>query len=111
MSYKGLLIKLYIMSKQTINVKSNGLRNELKDIRKSIDKLTNTLAEIHRLQTNKHEIQYPVNPGGTTSFGYSSGSNDDRPMVWRNDRLVFLDDDSNGPSNEGTVSPTDANEV
>lgn len=31
------------MSKDTINVKSNGLRNELKEIRKSIDKLTITL--------------------------------------------------------------------
>lgn len=30
-------------SKDTINVKSNGLRNELKEIRKSIDKLTITL--------------------------------------------------------------------
>jgi len=29
--------------KETINVKSNGLRNELKEIRKSIDKLTEVL--------------------------------------------------------------------
>ena len=33
-----------------IKVKSNGLRNELKEIRKSIDKLT----EVLLLQTNKH---------------------------------------------------------
>ena len=36
------------MSKD-ISVKSNGLRNELKEIRKSIDKLT----EVLLLQTNK----------------------------------------------------------
>lgn len=33
-----------------IKVKSNGLRNELKEIRKSIDKLTNAILA----QTNKH---------------------------------------------------------
>ena len=38
------------MSKETINVKSNGLRNELKEIRKSIDKLTNAIL---MAQTNK----------------------------------------------------------
>jgi septal ring factor EnvC (AmiA/AmiB activator) len=44
------------MEKQTVNVKSNGLRNELKEIRKSIDSLTNALIEIHIAQTNKqHE--------------------------------------------------------
>ena len=31
------------MAKETISVKSNGLRNELKEIRKSIDTLTITL--------------------------------------------------------------------
>lgn len=36
--------------KETINVKSNGLRNELKEIRKSIDKLTEVLL---LRQTNK----------------------------------------------------------
>ncbi len=41
------------MSKETINVKSNGIRNELKEIRKSIDALTNALIEIHIAQTNK----------------------------------------------------------
>lgn len=41
------------MSKETISVKSNGLRNELKEIRKSIDKLTNAIL---MAQTNKqHE--------------------------------------------------------
>jgi len=44
------------MSKEIINVKSNGIRNELKEIRKSIDSLTNALIEIHIAQTNKqHE--------------------------------------------------------
>jgi len=42
------------MDKQTVNVKSNGLRNELKEIRKSIDSLTNALIEINIAQTNKH---------------------------------------------------------
>lgn len=38
------------MSKDAINVKSNGLRNELKEIRKSIDKLTNAIliAQTHK---------------------------------------------------------------
>ena len=37
-----------------IKVKANGLRNELKEIRKSFDKLTNAIIEIHIAQTNKH---------------------------------------------------------
>ena len=41
--------------KETINVKSNGLRNELKEIRKSIDALTNALIEIHIAQTNEQD--------------------------------------------------------
>ena len=32
--------------KETVYVKANGLRNELKDIRKSIDMLTNTVGHI-----------------------------------------------------------------
>jgi len=43
------------MSKETISIKSNGIRNELKEIRKSIDSLTNAFIEIHIAQTNKHE--------------------------------------------------------
>ena len=44
------------MSKETINVKSNGLRNELKEIRKSIDILTHALHILIETQTNKqHE--------------------------------------------------------
>ena len=41
------------MSKDTVYIKSNGIRNELKEIRKSIDALTNALIEIHIAQTNK----------------------------------------------------------
>jgi hypothetical protein len=43
------------MSKETISIKSNGIRNELKEIRKSIDKLTNALIEIHIAQTHKQD--------------------------------------------------------
>ncbi len=43
------------MKKNEVVVKSNGLRNELKEIRKSIDKLTNAMIEIHIAQTNQHE--------------------------------------------------------
>ena len=43
------------MSKDTISIKSNGIRNELKEIRKSINELTNALIEIHIAQTNTHE--------------------------------------------------------
>ena len=34
------------MSKEYTNIKANGLRNELKEIRKSLDKLTNTVAHV-----------------------------------------------------------------
>jgi hypothetical protein len=44
------------MKKNEVLVKSNGLRNELKEIRKSIDKLTDALIEIHIAQTNEHEV-------------------------------------------------------
>ena len=43
------------MKKNEVLVKSNGLRNELKEIRKSIDKLTDAMIEIHIAQTNQHE--------------------------------------------------------
>ena len=46
------------MSKETISVKSNGLRNELKEIRKSIDTLTHALHILIETQTNK---QYESN--------------------------------------------------
>lgn len=44
--------------KETVYVKANGLRNELKEIRKSIDKLTNVAEHIIDIwaatQTHKH---------------------------------------------------------
>lgn len=41
------------MSKDTINIKSNGIRNELKEIRKSIDALTNAIiAQTHKRYEN-----------------------------------------------------------
>ncbi len=46
------------MGKEVINVKSNGLRNELKEIRKSIDKLTNAIL---MAQTNKRHEKYNDN--------------------------------------------------
>jgi len=48
------------MAKDIVNVKSNGLRNELKEIRKSIDKLTAVMVDmvdaihITTAQTHKH---------------------------------------------------------
>lgn len=39
------------MSKETVNIKSNGLRNELKEIRKAIDRLTTAI----QAQTHTHE--------------------------------------------------------
>lgn len=46
------------MSKDTINVKSNGLRNELKEIRKSIDRLTNAIlmAQTHKQDESNYNI-------------------------------------------------------
>lgn len=43
--------------KDFIHIKSNGLRNELKEIRKSIDKLTDAMIEIVDImaQTHKHD--------------------------------------------------------
>lgn len=54
------------MSKETINVKSNGLRNELKEIRKSIDKLTNAIL---MAQTNKHYEKIKYHPSADNFDG------------------------------------------
>ena len=43
------------MSKEYTHIKANGIRNELKDIRKAVNKLTEALIEIHLAQTSKHE--------------------------------------------------------
>lgn len=50
------------MSKDTINVKSNGLRNELKEIRKSIDNLTNAIliAQTHKQDEKSKTIYHPM---------------------------------------------------
>ena len=48
-----------------IKIKSNGLRNELKEIRKSIDKLTNVVEHIIDIwastQTHKQYEKYTIN--------------------------------------------------
>ena len=41
------------MSKEYYHIKANGIRNELKEIRKAVDKLTAAMIEIHLAQTNK----------------------------------------------------------
>ncbi len=46
------------MSKESINIKSNGLRNELKGIKKSIDALTNAILDLSIAQTH---LQYEKN--------------------------------------------------
>ena len=48
---------MFTMSKE-IKIKSNGLRNELKEIRKSIDKLTNA---IQMAQTHTQYEKYTIN--------------------------------------------------
>jgi hypothetical protein len=42
------------MSKDVINVKSNGIRNELKEIRKSIDTLTHAMVEMIDIMAQTH---------------------------------------------------------
>ena len=41
------------MSKDYTHIKANGIRNELKESRKAVDKLTAAMIEIHIAQTNK----------------------------------------------------------
>lgn len=52
------------MSKNYIHIKANGIRNELKDIRKAVDRLTSVLIA---QQTNRHEKDYSNPPSGTDS--------------------------------------------
>ena len=40
------------MSKDYYHIKANGIRNELKEIRKAVNKLTEAMIEIHLAQTN-----------------------------------------------------------
>ena len=54
------------MSKEEIKIKSNGLRNELKEIRKSIDKLTNAIiiAQTHKQHEKNHYTSlHPLDDG------------------------------------------------
>ena len=46
------------MSKEYYHIKANGIRNELKEIRKAVDKLTAAMIEIHLAQTNKQNEDY-----------------------------------------------------
>ena len=46
------------MSKEYTHIKANGIRNELKEIRKAVGKLTAAMIEIHIAQTNKHDEIY-----------------------------------------------------
>jgi len=46
------------MSKDYTHIKANGIRNELKEIRKAVDKLTAAMIEIHLAQTNKRNEDY-----------------------------------------------------
>lgn len=46
------------MSKDSINIKSNGLRNELKEIRKSIDKLTDAIKAQTNTRYEKHNSYF-----------------------------------------------------
>jgi hypothetical protein len=43
------------MSKEYTHIKANGIRNELKELRKAVGKLTAAMIEIHLAQTNDHE--------------------------------------------------------
>ena len=49
------------MSKDYTHIKANGIRNELKEIRKAVDKLTAAMIEIHLAQTNKQNEVYNDN--------------------------------------------------
>ena len=51
--YISNIFHLNTMSKDYTHIKANGIRNELKEIRKAVDKLTAAIIEIHIAQTNK----------------------------------------------------------
>ncbi len=53
------------MAKEAVSIKSNGLRNELKEIRKSIDKLTNAIiAQTHKPdERNYYPSFHPLDDG------------------------------------------------
>ena len=45
------------MSKEYIHIKANGIRNELKEIRKSVDKLTNAMVEMVDIMAQTHDYE------------------------------------------------------
>jgi len=52
------------MSKEYIHIKANGIRNELKEIRKSVDKLTDAI----KAHTNAYEnLKYNARPSDVLS--------------------------------------------
>lgn len=69
------------MGKETISVKSNGLRNELKEIRKSIDNLTNAIvmAQTHNRyekSTIYHRDSAPDGMRWVTDLSTTTNEND-----------------------------------
>lgn len=50
------------MAKESINVKSNGLRNELKEIRRSIDRLTNAILMAQTHQRHERNYNFSCDP-------------------------------------------------
>lgn len=63
------------MSKEEIKIKSNGLRNELKEIRKSIDNLTNAIIA----QTHKHHeknMYFSCDPNDDGMRWYPTATNE-----------------------------------
>ena len=69
------------MSKEYTHVKANGIRNELKEIRKAVDKLTAAMIEIHLAQTDaQNEINKrncTCNPDGVRDNKNLQGNAED----------------------------------
>ena len=76
------------MSKEYIHVKANGIRNELKEIRKAVDKLTAAMIEIHLAQTN---TQNEINTCNCTCN--SDGLRDDKNLQRNAEDGVLYDYD------------------
>ena len=60
------------MSKDTINIKSNGIRNELKEIRKSIDNLTNAILMAQTHTHHDKNINLPISSYPTNGVRWNS---------------------------------------
>jgi len=74
------------MSKDIINIKSNGIRNELKEIRKSIDKLTEVLLIQTHAQNEKkdYNIDWKHIADGLRWYPTATNETEKKP-VQRND--------------------------